>query len=213
MRVATYNVHDCVGQDGRYDPARINRILIRLNADVIALQEIALDHAGDLLDQLHADTKLHPIDGSLFERGVGRYGNVLLTRVSARHSQVIDLSLPGCEPRGAIEAKLMHEGKSLRCVATHLGLSRRERVEQIIRLAIHLSSDRDPLLMLGDFNLWLHSKALAPLREMGLRQCAVRSFPTRPIPMVSLDRVLVSAPLKVASDHYPIVADVSVEHL
>ncbi len=39
IRVATYNVHACVGRDGRHDPERVARVIGELDADVVALQE------------------------------------------------------------------------------------------------------------------------------------------------------------------------------
>ena len=38
--LATYNIHRCVGRDGRYDPGRIRDVVQELDADVIALQEV-----------------------------------------------------------------------------------------------------------------------------------------------------------------------------
>lgn len=224
MRVATYNVHDCIGRDRRYDPARITRVLSALDADLIALQEITLDHTGDLIARLRDETALHPIDGSLFERGIGRYGNVLLTRVPAGDSRVLDLSLPGLEPRGAVEARIALGGVEVQCYATHLGLGVRERLEQIARLAARVSTQRGAVLLLGDLNLWLPARALAPLYALGLHGCGVRSFPTWPFALGALDRVLVRAPLRIAhcrrytgaearlaSDHYPVVAELTLD--
>jgi endonuclease/exonuclease/phosphatase family metal-dependent hydrolase len=39
LRVATYNVHECVGRDGRHDPERVARVIDELDADIVALQE------------------------------------------------------------------------------------------------------------------------------------------------------------------------------
>ena len=39
MRVATYNVHGCIGTDGRHDPDRVADVITELDADVVALQE------------------------------------------------------------------------------------------------------------------------------------------------------------------------------
>ena len=39
MRVATYNVHSCIGGDGRHDPERVATVIAELNADIVALQE------------------------------------------------------------------------------------------------------------------------------------------------------------------------------
>jgi endonuclease/exonuclease/phosphatase family metal-dependent hydrolase len=220
MRVATYNVHDCVGRDGRFDPRRIAEVLVEIDADVIALQEVTLDRAGDLIGRLEKTTKLHAIDGSLFERGVGRYGNLLLTRAAALGSRLHDLSHAGREPRGCIEARLLLDGKAVRVFATHLGLHRRERTTQIDRLAAAVAATDQAALVLGDLNVWPWSAALAPLVRIGLRHRPVRSFPTWPRPIAALDRILARAPLvlarcrrhesplaRVASDHFPIVAD------
>ena len=40
LRIATYNVHRCIGLDRRTDPMRIARVIEGMNADVIALQEV-----------------------------------------------------------------------------------------------------------------------------------------------------------------------------
>ena len=37
--VASYNVHKCIGRDGKFDPDRICRVIHELRADVVALQE------------------------------------------------------------------------------------------------------------------------------------------------------------------------------
>ena len=39
IRVATYNVHGCIGTDGRHDPGRVANVITELDADVVALQE------------------------------------------------------------------------------------------------------------------------------------------------------------------------------
>ncbi len=46
--MATYNVHDCVGRDGRFGPGHIAEVLVEIDPDVFALQEITLGRAGDL---------------------------------------------------------------------------------------------------------------------------------------------------------------------
>ena len=37
--MATYNVHACVGIDGRHDPARVAAVISELDADIVAVQE------------------------------------------------------------------------------------------------------------------------------------------------------------------------------
>ena len=40
VTLASYNVHGCIGVDGRHDVPRIARVLMELRAQVIALQEV-----------------------------------------------------------------------------------------------------------------------------------------------------------------------------
>jgi endonuclease/exonuclease/phosphatase family metal-dependent hydrolase len=221
IRVATYNAHDCIGRDGVYDPARIANIVAAIGADVVALQEITLDHAGDVLATLRNVTGMQAIDGTLFDRGVGRYGNVLLTRHEVTEQRLHDLSFSGREPRGMVDAAIDINGKICRVAATHLGLKIAERRQQMQRLATLLADDALPAVLMGDFNVWLGSRAFAPLSEIGFVQQPLRSFPTWWMPLWPLDRVLFRGPTLSqhywrydeppalrASDHFPIVVDV-----
>lgn len=221
LRVATYNVHDCIGRDGRHAPDRIASIVACLDADVVALQEVTLDHAGDVVALLEETTGMQAIDGTLFERGVGRYGNVLLARCPVVGQKLHDLSYTQREPRGLVDAEFVIHGNVWRIIATHLGLSWRERRMQLRYVANLLSSTELPTVIMGDFNIWLGARTLAPLARLGFTQCHPASFPTRLAPLLSLDRVFVRSPLRlvacsrvvtdmtrIASDHFPVVATV-----
>src|SRR6185436_15511222 len=106
-RAATYNIHGCVGTDGRHSPERIAEVINELDADVVALQEVATrEHGGETTDQLEwlAERTGHlPIAGTTFMRGPGRFGNALLTRHMPLRVHRHDLSVPGFEPRGALD--------------------------------------------------------------------------------------------------------------
>jgi endonuclease/exonuclease/phosphatase family metal-dependent hydrolase len=223
VRVATYNVHDCVGRDGRFEPERIAEVLAELDAEVIALQEVTLDRAGELIGLFETATALRATDGTLFERGVGRYGNVVLTRQRVTAMRLQDLSCVGREPRGAIDVVIEMDGGPLRVCATHLGLSRTERRRQIDRLCALLCGTPGATLLLGDFNVWWGSTALAPLTAGGFDQVRVPSFPTWPSPVISLDRIFALSPLsigrcwrhdsplaRIASDHFPLLAELQI---
>ena len=41
IRIATYNVHACVGTDGRHDPSRVAGVINEIDPDIVALQEFA----------------------------------------------------------------------------------------------------------------------------------------------------------------------------
>ncbi len=42
----SYNIHECVGVDGRRDPERISRVIMSLEVDLIGLQEVDSRSAG-----------------------------------------------------------------------------------------------------------------------------------------------------------------------
>lgn len=221
--MATYNLHDCRGTDGRYDPVRTAAVLDELDADLIAVQEITLDSAGELVAALQQATGLQLLEATVLPRGNGRYGNALLTRVAVSASRRHDISQARArEPRGALSVSLKTEGRVLNLLATHLGLQAAERRRQIRHLA-GLAEREACALLLGDFNVWGWPAVLRPLTSMGFRGRPVRSFPTRPYPLLSLDRILFRGPVSIrriwrhvsvrsrsASDHYPIVADLDI---
>ena len=39
LRIASYNVHKCIGLDRKHDPVRVLRSICAMDADIIALQE------------------------------------------------------------------------------------------------------------------------------------------------------------------------------
>lgn len=130
--LATYNIHRAVGRDGRFDPARIQRVIAEIDADVVALQEVESHHGGfDMLAYLATQTSLTPVAGPTLAHATGEYGNAVLTRASLLDVQRLDLSVPHREPRGALDVLLDWGGAPLRVVATHLGLRPAERRHQI----------------------------------------------------------------------------------
>lgn len=224
LRLCTWNVHECVGTDGRRDAERVASVLGEIDADVVALQEVHADEErGGEHDQaayLSRATALPGLAGPTLERRGGRYGNLLLTRLPVREDRRHDLSVPGREPRGAIEV-LLEDGPAarLRVVATHLGLSGRERAKQARRLLGSLPGSGETLVVLGDWNEW--APWGAALRLARARFGAHPSPPTFPAgrPILALDRVWVRPRAHLldvrthrtdrarrASDHLPLVA-------
>ena len=223
MRLATYNVHDCVGRDGRFDPKRIAAVLIGLEADLIALQEVTVDHAGTLTKLFETETGMRSVDGSLFARGVGRYGNLILTGKKIVEVWLHDLSCAQCEPRGCIEIELETDDGSLTVFSTHLGLKKNERSTQMLGLSDLLGGRSGAVVLMGDLNFLARAPGLRALTSMGFRHLSVRSFPTWPTPMLTLDRILARPPATIercwrydtplarqASDHFPILAELRI---
>ncbi len=225
---ASYNIHKCVGLDGRFDPGRTMAVIEELGADVVALQEVDQrfgDRAG-LLDikMLERDCGLVPVPLTRTRRSHGWRGNLVLFRegvVTAAHQ----LALPGVEPRGALIVDLELTTGPLRVIAAHLGLLRRSRAHQVDAiLSAAETADGRPAVLMGDLNEWRLGRR-SSLRGLeptfGPLNAAVASFPSR-FPVLSLDRILAKpynlvsrievhdTPLaRIASDHLPVKAAIS----
>lgn len=226
--VASYNVHGCVGTDGVTDPHRVAAVIAELDASIVGLQEVDARPPGadgfGQLEVLAREAGFTWTDGPTIEGPDGRYGNVLLTKIPPREVRHIDLSMPGREPRGAIDAELEHRSTLIRVVVAHLGLRPWERRAQCDRLLQSLDPDEscDVSVLLGDFNEWWASgRLLRRLHRTFGRTRSVRSFPSW-APLLSLDRIWVkparvlcdlrahrSALARRASDHLPVAARIA----
>jgi len=227
LRVATYNVHGFVGSDGRSDPHRVVQVIRELEADVVALQEVATgaDPIRDIA-QFGELLGMAAIPGPTLRRGHYSFGNALLSAFPVLERQEVDLSTVGAEPRAALVVILGWQDRLFRVVATHFGLRARERRRQAAALAEHLvrsgEAESDVTVFLGDFNDWTRSgRQLAPLRPIVNTLTRVATFPARR-PLLPLDRIGTSGPAtlgdaiahatpaaRAASDHLPLVANLS----
>lgn len=224
--VATYNVHGCVGTDGRFLPERIADVIREMNADVVGLQEVDLRIRPGRptleLERLAGGSGLVCFAGPTIVDPDGDYGNGLISRYPVRAVRHLDLTVGRREPRGAIDADLEVEGIPLRVVVTHLGLGIPERRDQVSRLLGTIDEpDAHRVVLLGDVNEWHPFSRSLRLLEARLGPSARgRTFPSR-YPVLALDRIWASprraivgarvhatALARVASDHLPLVARV-----
>jgi endonuclease/exonuclease/phosphatase family metal-dependent hydrolase len=232
LRVVTWNVHGFVGRDGRRNPERVLAVLDDLGADLVALQEVdarAISRSdphplATLADGLRAKA----IPGPTLGRPGRDYGNAVLSTLEVVQVRRHDLSRPGVEPRGAVDLTVRCSGGLIRFVAVHLGLRRRERIAQAMRLAelLHRPSPAaDLLVVAGDFNSWRRRARESVILERAVGPAlAPRTFPSRR-PLLRLDRVLINpraaladwrvvdhAGARAASDHLPICVDLALAH-
>ncbi|PWE28850.1 metal-dependent hydrolase [Maritimibacter sp. 55A14] len=224
IRVASYNIRKCVGLDGRRDPLRVLSAISALDADVVALQEAdrRLGPRPTALPRrlIEAETDFEPVMLPGSGVSLGWHGNAVLVRKGAAVSRVRPITLPGLEPRGALQVELEAGGATLRLVATHLGLMRRHRRAQLAALTGGLAELAPcATAILGDFNEWSAGRGLEALTPGFAVHAPGRSFhAARPI--AALDRIATCGRLEMhdagvredaltrrASDHLPVWAD------
>jgi endonuclease/exonuclease/phosphatase family metal-dependent hydrolase len=226
LRVATYNIHACVGTDGRHDPDRVAGVIAELDADIVALQEFT--YPAGVAIETRMPVTLTLADAYQCVLGPTRqsvtecFGNALLTRHRIVEVHRFDLSVERREARGAIAATIEVGGNVVHVLAAHLGLRVRERRFQVRQILDYLDSvQHTRVVVLGDFNDWLPGRSVVHVLDDRLgTPPRPASFPVQ-WPIVALDRIWVN-PLgamrrifthatptaRVASDHFPVVADI-----
>lgn len=224
LRVATWNIHGGVGRDRKYDAERIIAVIRELGADIVALQEVSpVTPDEGLLKDVATVLGVKVVTGPMHTRHGISYGNALLSRFPIVDTSLIDLSVRSHERRGAIDASILMGERAIRVISTHLGLRPYERREQVQRILATLGdSGTSPVILMGDVNEWLlWGRPLRWLHSAFHERKTPATFPSR-LPIFALDRIWMrpaeqlltlakhgSALAKVASDHLPLVADIS----
>jgi endonuclease/exonuclease/phosphatase family metal-dependent hydrolase len=220
IRIMTWNVHGTFNLNPAFDLDGVCSIISYWSPDVVALQEIdSRGRTDDPFGRLARAVGDHRIDARSIVTEDGDYGQALLSRWPfVEAPAIIDVSYQEREPRRAISARINAGIGEVRVVATHLGLSMRERNTQARALA-DLARQRRTLVV-GDFNDWLF---VMSVRRVLARACPVRTrlrtFPAR-MPMLRLDRIYASRDMSIRSawtdrkagaysDHLPVIADVA----
>lgn len=225
IKVASYNIRKAVGLDWRRRPHRVLDVLNEIGADVVALQEVDRRFGSRLsaLDPqlVAAHTDYQPINFSHRPQSLGYHGNVIFARRGITIAAARPMVLPHLEPRGAAVADLDVDGRRVRVVGMHLGLTRKWRqlqTQTIVRELQALESNL-PTVLMGDMN------------EPDLGSGVMRAFEQRhsiavcgpsfhaSMPVFSLDRIIVTEDIAIgetgvhqsllareASDHLPIWA-------
>jgi endonuclease/exonuclease/phosphatase family metal-dependent hydrolase len=160
----TYNVHGCVGLDGKTSLERIARVIARQDADVVALQEIdvgrdrsgKIDQAESIARKLGMIAHFHPS----FILKDGQYGNAILSRYPLKI--IRKDALPRLrtrrlfEPRGALWVEIDVNGVKVNLINSHLSLWPAERLLQTEALLgpdwTGSAACQGSVVLCGDFN-------------------------------------------------------------
>lgn len=220
LTVASYNIQKGIGADFRRRPDRILAVLDEIGADVVLLQEadrrFGLRHAVLPPEMLSAhDWRVVPL--ATRPTSIGWHGNAILVGPRIRIMESQRIELPVLEPRGAVMATLQLDGVPFRAVGMHLDLSGfwRRRQAQAILTQVNASKPALPLILMGDCNEWRgQAGCIADFAGDLHTVHAGPSYPA-PRPMVALDRIFLSQPLRPdsAGVHRSLLARSASDHL
>ena len=236
IRIAAYNVHKCRGLDRRVQPARVAEVIQEIDADIVAIQEVLnvqgakpeFDQARCIAEKGHyfwcfGETRL--LHG-------GPYGNMTISRFPVQLCRNYDLTRAGRERRGCLRTDiLLGEDVLLHIFNVHLGtgfMERRYQAQRMLSPHVLLNPEFNGMrVVLGDFNEWtrgLASRLMAANFESVDVRLLGRYRRTYPgvVPFLHLDHFYFDKMLRLesyrlhrsrkallASDHLPLVADLS----
>jgi endonuclease/exonuclease/phosphatase family metal-dependent hydrolase len=225
LRVLSYNIHHGEGMDGRIDLERIAKVILSVNPDVVALQEVDVKTARSggvhQIEELGRLTGMKWFFGKTIDHQGGEYGNAVLSKLPATFTR--NVPLPGKEPRALMEVTLDLAGTKVAFFATHLDASREEteRVAAAKRI-LKIAKGKGPAVLAGDLNAVPGSETITLLEQKSVwtRAGAPGILPTIPVkePRRQIDFILYrpanrwrTVEIKVldesiASDHRPIFA-------
>ena len=213
LRLLSWNIHRCIGQDRRFDPDRVVEVLRHHQADVVLLQEVDRGvprSRGHFLDHVLAEAVRYPwtawAQAHVLQEGA--YGNATLSRFPIVKRRHLDLRIGWRKRRNALYTRLTlpHQRAALHVFNWHLGLTAGERLKQAARLlntgTLQDLRERDRVILAGDTNDWRNQLFLgAGIRDAGFfawsehgRRQSIRTFPSD-APIGALDKFFWRGPL------------------
>lgn len=233
IRVLCYNIHYGQGTDGKYDVARLAKVIQQTKPDLVALQEV--DVGVKRSDRVHEAQRLSELTGLEVRFGPtqhyegGLFGNAVLTRLPIL--DVMIQPLPYTEstpklvtyPRGAIVVTVKGPGDiPLRFISTHFQHNVHEdRVAEAKAINRYFTTKSDiPTILAGDMNARPDEEPIQILLKQWTNAIDKDATPTAPStkPRSRIDYVfyrpatkfevietkVIAEPL--ASDHRPVFA-------
>jgi endonuclease/exonuclease/phosphatase family metal-dependent hydrolase len=230
----TYNIRKGKGpwgnRAGWVEP--VAAALAAFGPDIVLCQEVyhgrtqRLQQSQVMAEGLH----LVPYYMANARRRHGHWGNATLTRHRVTALRRWDISTNPIERRGALYTRLLIGTQPLHIFNVHLGLSQKQRLIQVRKLA-HLMAlacpAQEPVIIAGDFNDWNGRIDQEMTKTLGLTNAlahlqgaAARTFHAQR-PLFNLDRIylrhvrvagserLAGPPWSTLSDHLPLSARLS----
>ena len=178
LRILSYNIHHAEGVDGKLDVPRIAQVILSVDPDLVALQEV--DKNTTRTGKVNQDielahlTKMNSVFGSNITFQGGQYGNAILSKFSIiKNKNFLLPNVDSGEQRGLLQSRIQISNKeNVLFFSTHLDhrrsdterLASAEAINQIISL-----DNKSPAILAGDFNDVPESPTLKELGKVWLR--------------------------------------------
>ena len=238
IKFMTYNIRRCTGLDGKIDPHRIASVIRSCQPDVVALQEVdrnrkrtkGIDQAALLAELTGTNSYFYP----RLTQGSEEYGIAILSKHPFELIKAGALPSGSTAQQeecvAAIWAEIKIGETPLQFIATHFNHDYKERLTQIKTLMgdewLMHPKCKQPVVFCGDLNTTrrspIYSEVFSVLKDaqslFGQYQKTWPSF----FPLGRIDHIFVSPEIKIhnisvpsswearmASDHLPLVADIS----
>lgn len=164
----TYNTHNAIGIDDKFDMDRIVELIKEQDPDVVGLNEIDMGSLKtgyiDIASYIAQKLNMYYYYGPTFSK---HYGNVVLSKYP--FEDVENINLPqvksNTEPRGVIRAEIAIGSKIWTVYITHLSTDHEDRLEQVDFIVDLITEEEDikHTIWMGDLNFAPDSKEYSKL--------------------------------------------------
>ena len=174
----SYNIHHAEGVDGKLDVPRIAQVILSVDPDLVALQEVDKNtiRTGKVNQDIELSrlTKMNCVFGSNITFQGGQYGNAILSKFPIiKNKNFLLPNVDSGEQRGLLQSQIQISNKeNVLFFSTHLDhrrsdterLASAKAINQIISL-----DNKSPAILAGDFNDVPDSPTLNELGKVWLR--------------------------------------------
>ena len=178
LRILSYNIHHAEGVDGKLDVPRIAQVILSVDPDLVALQEVDKNtiRTGKVNQDIELSrlTKMNCVFGSNITFQGGQYGNAILSKFPIiKNKNFLLPNVDSGEQRGLLQSRIQISNKeNVLFFSTHLDhrrsdterLASAKAINQIISL-----DNKSPAILAGDFNDVPDSPTLKELGKVWLR--------------------------------------------
>ncbi len=230
IRVMTYNIHHAEGMDGNINLDRIATLINSAKVDLVGLQEMDRyadrSHNLDMVTELAHLTGMYWAFGKNLELKNGDYGNGILSSFPILDQKNQNYTMvKSSERRGLLQVVININNQEIAFMNTHIDhcLDEEESISNVEEIRSSTNSyENKPVIICGDFNETPDSPMI---KEMELDFTNASSKISQPFltypssnPETQIDYIFTSKDWKIhsieilhsfASDHLPIVAEVS----